>query len=353
LLDCLNLQTLQEHFVMLLFQKIRYFWYNFQSIAFWKQNKHLRIELSSKCQLKCPLCLTGTHYHRKHSVVGWGHLPIDKFRSFLERNPQIETLELSNYGELFLHPHIKEILEIAYQNNIALTALNGTNLNHLPDEVAELLVKYKFRKMKVSIDGASQETYRQYRVGGNFEQVIANIKKINFYKAKYKSSYPKLKWQFIVFGHNEHELHQAKKKAQELNMTFKAKLNYSPKKFPIRNPDFVASETGLGVAYINEFEAKENKFYSPACFQLWTAPQINWDGKLLGCCVNHFGDFGNVFEEGLDKLLQSEKYIYAKKMLLGEAPERKDIPCSACNRYKKVLAMPFKKQLREAMSNYQ
>jgi len=340
-------------FHMLLLQKIRYFWYYLWSFAFWRQSKHLRIEVSSKCQLKCPLCLTGTHYHRKHSAVGWGHLPIDKFRSFLEENPQIETLELSNYGELFLHPHIKKILEITYQKNIALTALNGTNLNHLPDEVAELLVKYRFRKIKVSIDGASQETYQQYRIGGNFKQVIENIKKINFYKEKYQSPYPKLKWQFIVFGHNEHELPQAKKMARELNMTFKAKLNYSSKKFPIRNSAFVATETGLGVAYINEFEAKANKLYSPACLQLWTAPQINWDGKLLGCCVNHFGDFGNVFEEGLENLLQSEKYIYAKKMLLGEAPERKDIPCSACKRYKKVLAMPFKKQLREAMSNYQ
>ncbi|MFN3315474.1 MAG: SPASM domain-containing protein, partial [Raineya sp.] len=103
-------------------------------------------------------------------------------------------------------------------------------------------------------------------------------------------------------------------------------------------------------AYMVEFEKKEKKLYSPACFQLWTAPQINWDGKLLGCCVNHFGDFGNVFDEGLDNLLQSEKYVYAKKMLLGEAPDRKDIPCSQCNRYKKVLQMPFKEQLNEELN---
>ena len=331
-------------------QKIKYFWYKFGSLAFWKQNKHLRLEVTAKCQLKCPLCLTGTHYHRKHSVVGWGHLQVDKFVQFLEQNPQIQTLELSNYGELFLHPHIKEILQIAYERNIALTALNGTNLNHLPDEVAEALVKYGFRRMKISIDGASQESYQQYRIGGDFEQVIENIKKINFYKKKYKSSYPKLKWQFIVFGHNEKEIPKAKQMAKELNMTFKAKLNYSPKKFPIQNAEFVAAETGLGFAYINDFEEKEKKLYSPACLQLWTAPQINWDGKLLGCCVNHFGDFGNVFEEGLDKLLQSEKYIYAKKMLLGQVPDRKDIPCSLCSRYKKVLQMPFKEHLLEELS---
>ncbi|MFN3315480.1 MAG: hypothetical protein ACK40K_01625, partial [Raineya sp.] len=118
-------------------QKIKYFWLKNHSLAFWKQNKHLRLEVTAKCQLKCPLCLTGTHYHRKHSAVGWGHLPMDRFVQFLDQNPQIQTLELSNYGELFLHPHIKEILQIAFERNIALTALNGTNLNHLPDEVAE------------------------------------------------------------------------------------------------------------------------------------------------------------------------------------------------------------------------
>jgi len=321
------------------------------SLAHWKQTENIRLEVSSKCQLKCPLCLTGTHYHRKHSSVGWGHLRLDDFISFLDKNPQIKRIELSNYGELFLNPQIVDILRISYERNIKLTALNGTNLNYLPDNVAEALVKYEFEKMKVSIDGASQETYQIYRIGGDFEKVIENIRKINYYKHLYKSRYPKLKWQFIVFGHNEHELEKAKELAQQLGMGFKAKLNYAPNKFAIQNPDKVAQETGLGVAYIQDYEANEQKLYSPACLQLWTAPQINWDGKLLGCCVNHFGDFGNVFEEGLDNLLESEKYLYAKKMLLGEQPDRKDIPCSGCKRYKKVLKMPFKEELKKVLKD--
>ncbi|NJK84455.1 MAG: hypothetical protein HC912_12370 [Saprospiraceae bacterium] len=105
----------------------------------------------------------------------------------------------------------------------------------------------------------------------------------------------------------------------------------------------------MGVANIEEYERQQKKLYSPACLQLWTSPQVNWDGKLLGCCVNHFGDFGNVFEEGLPQLLQSERYVYAKQMLLGEKPARPDIPCTACNRYKRVLQMPFKKHLMEQL----
>lgn len=327
---------------------VKKFWQNLfqqknKNLSSWWQSEHLRLEVSSKCQLKCPLCLTGTHYHRKYSAIGWGHLSLENFKAFLSQNPQIKSIELSNYGELFLHPHIEEILRLAYEKNIKLTALNGANLNHLPDSTAEALVKYRFEKIKVSIDGASEETYQIYRIGGSFEKVLENIRKINFYKAKYQSPYPKLKWQFIIFGHNEHEINKARNLAKELKMSFKLKFNYSPKKFPIRNPEYIAQE--MGASTITEFEQKNRKLYSPACFQLWSAPQINWDGKLLGCCVNHFGDFGNVFQEGLENLLQSEKYLYAKKMLLGEVPARADIPCVQCNRYKKVLQIPFRKQL--------
>ncbi|MDW8296030.1 MAG: SPASM domain-containing protein [Raineya sp.] len=314
-----------------------------KNLSLWWQSKHLRLEISSKCQLKCPLCFTGTGYHRKYSAIGWGNLDIEQFRDFLEKNPQIQSLELSNYGELFLHPQIEKILRMAYEKNIQLTILNGTNLNYLPDRVAEALVKYQVVKIKVSIDGASQQSYQQYRVGGNLEKVLNHIRKINFYKEKYQSRYPKLKWQFIVFGHNEHEIEKAQALAQELQMSFKLKFNYSPKKFPVRNRQILAQK--MGYADITEFEEKNQIFYSPACFQLWTAPQINWDGKLLGCCVNYFGDFGNVFQEGLENLLQSERYIYAKKMLLGEVPARSDIPCVRCKRYEKVLQMPFCEQL--------
>ena len=42
------------------------------------------------------------------------------------------------------------------------------------------------------------------------------------------------------------------------------------------------------------------------CHQLWDAPQINWDGKILGCCRNFWGDFGgNAFTEGLFQSVNS------------------------------------------------
>lgn len=85
------------------------------------------------------------------------------------------------------------------------------------------------------------------------------MEKINFYKEKYNSIYPKLRWQFIVFGHNEHELPAARKMAEELNMIFYTKLNaenWDPLYSPVRNREFVMRETGLQVTSAKEFKEK-------------------------------------------------------------------------------------------------
>ena len=178
----------------------------------------IRLEASSFCQLRCPSCPTTAR--AIHPAVGSGFLRLDDFRKLLDDNPSLALIELSNYGEIFLNPQLLQILELAHQRNVAMSAANGVNLNNVRDEVLEAIVKFRLRAMTCSIDGASQETYRRYRVRGNFENVIGNIRKINEFKRLYRSELPRLCWQFIVFGHNERELPEARRMAQELGMEF-------------------------------------------------------------------------------------------------------------------------------------
>jgi MoaA/NifB/PqqE/SkfB family radical SAM enzyme len=79
--------------------------------------------------------------------------------------------------------------------------------------------------MSCSIDGASNETYQLYRVKGNFDTVIENVRKINRFKQQQHSDYPQLTWQFVVFGHNEHEIPVARRLASDLGMKFSPKLS--------------------------------------------------------------------------------------------------------------------------------
>jgi hypothetical protein len=293
----------------------------------------IRLEVSSHCQLRCPSCPTTTGHI--HPAVGSGFLKLSTFCDLLDSNPWIDEIELSNYGEIFLNPALPEILAEGYRRGVALTASNGVNLNNAKPEALEAVVRYRLRAMNCSIDGASNDTYRVYRKRGNFDRVIANIREINRWKKELSSEYPRLSWQFIIFGHNEHEIAAARQMAQELGMRFHTKLTWDPDFSPVRDVEKVRRESGVGAASRAEFKEQTGHHLKHAiCHQLWDRPQINWDGKLLGCGRNFWGDFGgNAFTDGLEACLNNEKANYARQMLLGFQPSRPDIPCTTCENY--------------------
>jgi len=293
--------------------------------------KKIRLEASSVCQLRCHSCPNTSKAILP--TVGSSFLLLRNFQKLIDENPWIAEIELSNYGEIFLNPDLLEIIKHAYEWEITLTANNGVNLNNVKREVLEGLIQYKFRSMTVSIDGASNETYKRYRVGGNYDVVIKNIKEINFFKKQYQSKYPLLSWQFVVFGYNEHELPMAKKLADELNMNFYSKLSWDAEFSPVQNQEAIRKE--LGAVSRREYKEKYGVDYTQGiCHQLWEQPQINWNGEVLGCCRNFWGYFGgNVFTDGLFDSLNNEKINYARDMLMGRQKARADIPCATCDIY--------------------
>jgi MoaA/NifB/PqqE/SkfB family radical SAM enzyme len=292
----------------------------------------ISIEATSVCQLRCPSCPTASGATRP--VLGRGYLDVTQFENFLGANPQIGRAELSNYGEMFLHPDLPELLKCALRLGVVLTGDNGANLNNAKEEVLSAIVEFRLGSLSVSIDGASNATYSKYRVGGNFDRVIENIRRINHYKKQFASAFPRLRWQFIAFGHNQHEIASARKLAEELGMSFFVKLAWG-KFSPVTDEAEIRQATGLDAATREQFRRRYNVDYTDEiCHQLWQRPQINWDGKMLGCCRNFWGDFGgNVFEERLGAIVNAEKIRYARAMLNGQSPPREDIPCTTCEIY--------------------
>lgn len=294
----------------------------------------VRLEATTHCQLKCPTCATATG--ELYQTMARGFLRIDDFRRFVDDNPQIRQIGLSNFGEIFLNPHLPEIMEYACKKDVRLSATNGVNLNTVRDSTLESLVRFRFYHMRCSIDGASQETYAAYRIRGDFDRVIANIDRINEFKLKYDSEFPLMTWQFVVFGHNEHEIGKARQMARDRGMEFETKLNWDETWSPVRDRDRVRREMGIDAASRSEFKAKHgNGYMENVCHHLWDQPLINFDGSVWGCCRNHWKAYdGNVFEDGLDKVLNSEQMQYARRMLTEGVEPRDDVPCTSCSIYR-------------------
>ncbi|MDD9911089.1 MAG: radical SAM/SPASM domain-containing protein [Ahrensia sp.] len=294
----------------------------------------VRLEASTFCQLKCPTCETATG--ELYETVPKGFLRFDHFKAFLDEAEGVTEIELSNFGEVFLNPQLSDILRYAHERGVALHMANGANLNTVRDDVLEAVVKYGLRHIRCSIDGASQETYEQYRRRGNFDTVMANIDKINAFKKQYGSDYPTLTWQFVVFGHNEHEIRKARAMAQERGMDFLLKLNWDENHSPVRDKEMVRREMAHGAASRSEFKEQFGAGYMEhVCHQLWDQPQVNFDGVVWGCCRNNWKPFdANVFEQGLEGAMNSEQLSYARAMLADGAPAREDVPCTTCSLYK-------------------
>jgi len=285
----------------------------------------IQLEASTICQLKCPYCPTASGDVGKN--IGLGYLHFEDFRKLIDGNPWISRIELSSWGEIFLNPDLVPIIHYAHKKGITLSANNGVNLNTVDRDVLEAMVVYKFRSISCSIDGATPETYKIYRRGGNFNTVIANIQTINRFKERYNSKFPQLTWQFIMFDHNIHEIEEVKKMAAGLGMKFFCKLSWD---------NFYLKESASQIKAPTREKYKETHgkhYIQNLCTQLWTGPQINFDGKILGCCVQYWGDFGNAFKDGLKNSLDGEKIRYARQMLLGKEESRPDIACSTCGVY--------------------
>jgi MoaA/NifB/PqqE/SkfB family radical SAM enzyme len=292
----------------------------------------LRVDICTGCQLKCPSCPTAAG--KIAETLGTGRMSIDKFKQLVAQNPRVKHIEVSNWGEIFLNKDLVEIMRHAFENGVRLRADNGVNLNHAPPDVLEAMVKYRFASLTCSIDGASPGIYRQYRVGGDLEHVIGNIRLINEFKKKHTSSLPKLAWQFVVFPHNAHEVKQARARARELGMKFFSIVSWDNLDIQVDTAHLAAYEKSNAAKIARRQKIFERPDINRGiCAQLWNDPQINWDGRVLGCCVNDWGDFGNALDGGLQNVVTNERYTYAKNMLTGTKPARDDIPCTTCHFY--------------------
>lgn len=295
----------------------------------------LSIEPCTHCQLHCPGCPNMDLGHPPG--MGWGRLKFEQFRQLIDDNPGIRQVRFDCFGEIFINKDIAPMLDYGAERGIRFT-FTSANFNHVPDATMERLVRHRVENVVIAIDGATPETYAIYRRKGDLNRVLANIARLNELKEQYESELPKLCMLWVVFGHNQHEIPMARKMAEKLGMKFVPKMQWDSSYSPITDPEQLKIELGWEDSSREEFAANKGQDYmSKVCHQLWQSPKINWDGRVLGCCWTQEGFGGNVFEDGFSHAINNDTIVHARRMLMGEAPARSDVPCTECPQYKKRL----------------
>jgi radical SAM protein with 4Fe4S-binding SPASM domain len=276
--------------------------------------------ISNVCQLKCPLCPTGLgrlNYDR--SIMS-----LETFKFVLGKMPFVRTIDLYKSGEPFLNPDIFAMVKYAAAQQIEVIISTNFSFSR-PDGFFEDIVNSGLWKLVISLDGASQESYSQYRIGGNYELVMSNIIKLIEAKKRLRSRTPEIVWQFLVNRFNEHEIPAAEKIADNLKIL----LHIMPMDLDDELPDFQPEGTiqerkaywlPADKKYICDRYQGEHRYplFPGICTQLFNRVIITADGKVFPCCWawDRKSVVGDLLTESFEDIWYNQKYISSRSRFL-------------------------------------
>ena len=274
------------------------------------------IDVTNACNLKCTYCPTGNrNYGRKVQMMS-----LETVEQFLdELGEYMYLVDLFNWGDPLLHPKIGEIVSMVHKRGIftrissSLSTKDKGQLQAICDSGLDHLL--------LSIDGASQEVYEQYRVGGNLDQVLKNIATIVEYKKKNNLDFPVLEWRFLRFDHNRHEVKAARALAEQIGV------------------DFFTEEDGIVTDEVEkrkDAEVYQLGLKQKTCGMLYKFVLLSPDGGVAPCCnmIDKRDDFGDFRKGEFAALWNNEIYTQARKLFKPEAisglPSNMNHPCLHC-----------------------
>lgn len=293
----------------------------------------LGMETGNICNLKCPLCPTGAD----DKAMQKGFLSLGLFKKIIdEAGPNLSGLNLYSWGEPLLNKNLIAMVSYAKKINPKLRITISTNFNIKDKSVLSELIASGIDEIIVSCDGASRDTYLKYRVGGDFDLVIENMK----FLIKEKNRLAKdcrIVWNFLVFKHNETELEQARQMAKEIGADFRIGLMRTTMKDEILKEHSQSIEKDLSwipdnPAYSAYDKGKlATKKILKSCRKPWQEMSINWDGKVFPCCAVYGDSFAlaDVKNSSIRQAWNSKNYQQARKEILGKKTDKISI-CGIC-----------------------
>jgi MoaA/NifB/PqqE/SkfB family radical SAM enzyme len=167
------------------------------------QIKNIRLAVDDSCNLSCPSCrnkqifvTSGVHFKTRIKII-------DKIIKFLKNLNHEVLIHIGSDGDPFaslIYRYFMRVSADIKNLNFSFQS-NGLLLKQMYNRTKKIWDRTK--KIGISIDGATRETYELLRQGGSYDKVLENLA---FLKEKKKEHDFKFYLHFVVQKDNYHEM---------------------------------------------------------------------------------------------------------------------------------------------------
>lgn len=272
-----------------------------------KYPDHVDVEISSKCNMSCPMCYTNVKEFK--TSVKKQFMSFELFKKIIDELAEnnVYSIRLSFRGEPFIHKDIIKMIRYAKVKGIKEVSTLSNNLAitpHLFKEAMEAGLDW----LTISFDGIG-ETYEKIRQPAKFEESYGKIKEYKKIKDKAKSVKPVIKVQSIWPA--------IKDTAKEYYKLFEPYVdNISA------NPLYDYLHRDSDITY-------EENFDCPSIYQRLV---IGSDGKVLLCINDERGmhPVGDVNTETIYEIWHGKKLTEVRRLHRQHEGLERIKPCKDC-----------------------
>ena len=265
----------------------------------------LSIEPTTSCNLRCPECPSGLRSFTRNT----GHTDVHNASAWI--HDMAEYLVYCNLyfqGEPLLHPQLEGLIDACHGHGIY--ASTSTNAHHLTAKRAQSLVEAGLNRLIVSIDGATQESYASYRIGGCLDRVLEGTGHI-LEASRSARRGTHVVWQFLVVKPNEHEIPKIQRLAREMGV-HELVIKTAQLDTPRDGHPLLASHREHR-RYDRDKVSGKWVLRNPLndeCWRMWQGAVATWDGNVVPCCFDKDAShvMGNLNKESMKSIWHTPAY---------------------------------------------
>jgi molybdenum cofactor biosynthesis enzyme MoaA len=265
-----------------------------EAVDFWVNHRfppstiyQITFRAADGCNLRCKTCHFSLDYRKGQKTL---LMDPELVRDVVETTKgSVNLMGFSASGEPLINPGIDKM--VGYASSAGIRTKVGTNVMLLTPDMSKRLLDAGLSVLKVSIDGATKETYETVRVGASFEKLRDHLEEFRRLRDKMGAK-TKIFINTVITNDNHFEVEMVKEVFAHIGDKFSAK--------PLTNFGIMQAMCEYSPTTLTEQK----------CSQLVKRMTILTDGRATICCGDNqnIGVVGNVKETSALEVWNSDLY---------------------------------------------